>query len=320
MSTASRHLILGAAAGYGWPQVEIFVRSLRCTGFQGDVVLMVADTLPARDRAAMQESGLILHTLPPLLTAQYPRLRRVLHSFRLGLLHRTLGRILSLLGASVRNHLGLWELQHIGCARYAHYFNFIQRHQHRYDQVLLTDVRDVFFQANPFVPPESEQLILALESNRECLRSQTTNARWLDYAYGRSAWDAFGDSRISCAGTILGPTSAILAYLDTMSSEIARLTHRLVGQDGLDQGVHNFLLRTHRLPSARLTENGEGPFATLHGEDLSIFLRDQRGRLLNRNGALIPVVHQYDRHPELATQARQEFSPSSAGSGATVHP
>jgi hypothetical protein len=302
-------LILGTATGYGWPQVEGFARSLRKTDYAGEVVLLVSDSLRGADRGAMESHGITLVTLPSLLTQRHPALRRVLHSFRLGILQQAVGRYFSAPGAEqparlLRGRRVLAEFQHIGCSRFLHYLAFLSAAPDRYQHVMLTDVRDLVFQANPFAYAPASGLLCALETQRETLSTQLTNARWLNYLYGPAAWQKFADCQVSCAGTTLGTTPDMLLYLARMAAEIARLTRRLVGQDGLDQAVHNFLLRSGRLPPAVLCANGTGPFATLHGEDLGIFPRSSTGLLLNNDGRPVPVVHQYDRHPE---EARRLF-------------
>jgi hypothetical protein len=313
----SAQLILGTATGYGWPQVEGFARSLRKTDYAGEVVLLVSDSLPSADRAAMETHGITLVTLPSLLTQRHPALRRVLHSFRLGFLHQEIGRHFSAAGPDqpgrlLRGRRILAEFQHIGCSRFLHYLTFLSATPDRYQHVMLTDVRDLVFQANPFAYAPAAGLVCALETKRETLSTQLTNARWLNYLYGPAAWQQFADCQVSCAGTTLGTTKDMLRYLAEMAGEIARLTRRLVGQDGLDQAVHNFLLRSGRLPPAILCTNGTGPFATLHGEDLSIFPRSPAGLLLNNDGRPVPVVHQYDRHPDEARRLFQALGLTAA--------
>jgi hypothetical protein len=194
------------------------------------------------------------------------------------------------------------EFHHIGCSRFFSYLAFLEGWVDGASHVLLTDVRDVLFQADPFSYAPDDGLVLAMHKRSLTLGTEPTNARWLDYAYGRERWKSFANHPVSCAGTTMGTMGAVREYLTRMSAEIIRLTPRLVGQDGLDQGVHNFLLNTGQLPPARLAENGNGPFATLHGEDLAVFHRDSRRRLLNRNGSVVPIVHQFDRIPGLGAE------------------
>ncbi len=209
------------------------------------------------------------------------------------------------------------EFHHIGCSRFFSYLACLDGMAEGATHVLLTDVRDVLFQADPFSYAPDEGLVLAMHKRSYTLESEPVNARWLDYVYGREKWKSFGSHPVSCAGTTLGTIGAVREYLTRMSAEIIRLTPRLVGQDGLDQGVHNFLLNTGQLPPARLAENGDGPFATLHGEDMAAFARDGRNRILNRDGSVVPIVHQFDRIPGLGAELFAAVSQAPADVGTT---
>ncbi|MEN9840863.1 MAG: hypothetical protein RL376_663 [Verrucomicrobiota bacterium] len=298
-----RDLILGTAKGYRWAQLEAFVASWQTHARSARLVLFVAHDLPESERRPLLSAGVELVALPALRTDRFPFLRRFIHSFRIAPLHRALGQ----LGHRSAHHSPrlrrfLAEFHHIGCSRYFAYLDYVEPRLHSFDRILLTDVRDVVFQANPLPHTPADALLCALETDLNTLSTQPTNARWLDFAYGRPAWQSFGHAPVCCAGTTLGLAPLIATYLRTMTAEISRLTPRLVGQDGLDQAVHNFLLRTHRLPQARFSSNTLGPIATLFGENLDRFPRDSARRLLNPDLRPVPLVHQWDRHPDLASE------------------
>lgn len=52
-----------------------------------------------------------------------------------------------------------------------------------YDQVMLTDVRDVLFQSDPFAVPRRKPVTLALE-HQSIVSEPNYNARWLREVYG----------------------------------------------------------------------------------------------------------------------------------------
>ena len=308
-----RFLILGTAKGYRWEQVEPFLMSWRATCPHASLVLLIDETSSPEFRKRLEDSGAGYFLLPRLWTERSRLIRRILLSFHAAPLHRWLANRIGDPLKAAPNDILKWrrlaaEFHHIGCSRFFSYLAYLEAHSQEFSHVLLTDVRDVIFQADPFAHAPAAGLVLALETQGATLLAQTTNSRWLDYAYGRGRWMAFGDRRVSCAGTTLGTAPAIREYLTRMSAEIIRLTPRLVGQDGLDQGVHNFLLNMGQLPPSRLSENGHGTFATLHGEDPARFRRDDRLRLINDDGSVIPVVHQFDRHPVLTADLIRSLS------------
>ena len=319
-------LILGTAKGYQFSQIRDFVRSWNSAVKRSTLVLFVDRTLASGSRTQLEAAGVILHTLPRLLTERSALARRLLQSFHLAPVHRWLAARMPPAGEAQPRDVLRWfrlaeEFHHIACSRYSHYLNYLQEAGDSVTHVLLTDVRDVLFHADPFADAPTAGLVCGLETSLVTLSTQPANAGWLDYAYGRERWLSFSDRRVSCSGATLGTLRAIRQYLTCMSAEIIRLTPRLVGQDGLDQGVHNYLLNTGRLPPVRLVENGEGVFATLHGEDLAVFAQDVQGRLLNRDGRLVPLVHQYDRHPALAASLVASLPAEDQSSAASVaHP
>jgi hypothetical protein len=62
----------------------------------------------------------------------------------------------------------------------------------------------------------------------------------------------------------------------------------------MDQGVHNFLVHTGRVPG-RLVANTEGPVLTV-----GVMAPSDAVALLNDRAEELRVIHQYDRHPALA--------------------
>ncbi len=165
------------------------------------------------------------------------------------------------------------------------------------DGVLLTDLRDVVFQADPFATPLPAPLVLPLEDPLLTLGSETNNAEWLRTLYGVERWAALSAYPIACSGTVFGTRDAMLGYLDVMRAELK--THATTGRlAGLDQGAHNALLRGGKLPGALAVRNGERVFTvgSMFPEDLRV---DAQDRVVTATGGVAAVVHQYDRHPHL---------------------
>jgi hypothetical protein len=62
---------------------------------------------------------------------------------------------------------------------------------------------------------------------------------------------------------------------------------------GCDQAVHNFLAYDGRFADCSFHKSGEGLVQTLFHQKRFCF--DHLGRLLNKDGSICPMVHQYDR-------------------------
>jgi hypothetical protein len=75
---------------------------------------------------------------------------------------------------------------------------------------------------------------------------------------------------------------------------------------GIDQGIHNYLLRTGRLDGVAFDENAKRVWSLHYVPGTDIFVTPQR-RIADANGHVSPVVHQYDRHPILAKLVAERF-------------
>ncbi|ADU62055.1 MAG: hypothetical protein KUA35_08075 [Pseudodesulfovibrio sp.] len=190
--------------------------------------------------------------------------------------------------------------------RYFLYRDFLLGSAIRYRRILLTDVRDVIFQADPFDAGWADGLNCVLEDPRTTISQCPHNSRWVRQHQGEGALASVADSPVSCSGTVVADHDAMLGYLDAM---IRRLIPFTPGERmaGYDQGVHNVLVHTGALPSLTLHDN-DGPVLTLAstaGEPAV----DAQGRVRNARGQIPAMVHQYDRKPSLFARIRARHAP-----------
>jgi hypothetical protein len=178
---------------------------------------------------------------------------------------------------------------------------------------MVTDIRDVYFQDDPFAHNVGE-LEVFLEDDSIRLGSEPFNRRWLLNLYGPKTARGLESEVASCSGTTLGTGRGMLRYLRAMVNEI-ELHRRPLGSH--DQGVHNFLLRTGRLEPVKIGENGYSPVLTM-GMNWRLKL-DSTGRVLNRDGRVPAVIHQYDRNVEFAQSVRKRFATSSPSASELCH-
>lgn len=194
--------------------------------------------------------------------------------------------------------------QSVNVERYRLYADWLAAHP-EVDGALLTDVRDVIFQGDPFVEPLEAELVLPLEDPLFTLGSETNNAEWLRTLYGRERWAELSDLPIACSGTVLGTSAAIGRYLESLSHEL--VAHSTDGRlAGLDQGAHNALLHSGRLPGVAVANGGRILTAgSMLPENLNV---DDAGRVLAADGQAPAIVHQYDRHPHLIAAVVRAFT------------
>lgn len=296
-----RDVVFGAATGYSAVQVAPFLRSLRATGFAGEVVLFVLPTLSSADRAAMRALGATLVFVQRVLGRLSKADAERRFTPRLAPLHRRVGPLLARLPGSLGTALremysGLFH--HPASSRFADILRHLRQRPGRYRQVLLTDVRDVVFQADPFADPLPAAVVAALETDKVRTATEPSNAAWARRFYGEHVLTQLADRRVSCVGTVFGTAAGITHYLEELVREMVGMGDRGVGQFGPDTSAHNLLLWSGRLPDVGTAENGSRLVFTVAGEDVERF-RIENGVLLSTDGRPVAVVHMYDRHPAL---------------------
>ena len=199
-------------------------------------------------------------------------------------------------------------------ARFLAYHNFLAAHEADYRHVLLTDVRDVLFQDDPFLGFEGGLSVFEEDAGAPLVEETAHNARWIVELFGRKALARFGRLPILCSGTVMGTTQAVLRYLQAFERVLFQA--KRIGSSGSDQGIHNYLCRFVIESSCHVATNGHGPIMTMGliaggGVD---FAESSDGRILDSAGAVIPVLHQYDRHPELAARLLRRLASQSPAS------
>jgi hypothetical protein len=300
-------LVMGAAIGLTMRQVAPFLTSLRNSGYAGRVVLFLDAELERALRHDPIASGVTLvkarQWLPfKLSLLGHERVMRLGWSPIQTLLWMSLRWLERLpLDAERRLRLRL-SVARVACtpmeSRFLRYRRFLAAHPHR--RVLLTDVRDVLFQNDPFLNLPQSGLAVSMESTSYTVATEPHNAAWVERAYGPRMLEQIGANTVSCVGVTYGDAEAIANYLEQMTNEILRLSPAQVGIGGADTAIHNVLLWTDRLGSVRRLQTLASPIATLNGVDERDVRLTAGGRVLNADGSEASVVHQYDRLPTVS--------------------
>jgi hypothetical protein len=302
---ASHSLILGAYARLPVEMLEPFARSLRATGFQGRFHVLVA----GYDATALRQLGELADHVQPV-DDQYDRVPpRASTALGYARRQRGLRRFYTSLftavvrAASERASLDRWRnlefhLEGLQSLRYEHYLRYLMEDAPEADVVMITDLRDVVFQRDPFADPVTG-LEVYLEDSSEQIGHDGFNTTWLRNLYGSEFVEARRGQPLSCSGVVIGTRTAMMTYLNEMATGIV-WRRRPMGSH--DQAVHNGLLHTGRLRSAKVVPNEHGRVLTLGG--MTALPMSDGGDLLNADGTIPAVIHQWDRHPELITRLR----------------
>jgi hypothetical protein len=296
------NLILGQAYNYTFEQLAPFVVSLRQSGYTGDVVLFV-NRVDEETKRQLRTHGIELREFhyrgPEVRNSAYVAWPYV----------RWLGHLP--VPFALKKSI-LRPIVNVPWVRMILYYDFLTSAPGRYGQVMLTDVRDVIFQADPFARSPGPGLRAFLEDESMRIGNSQANIQWITELFGQETLERLGPLPISCSGTTIGDAESMRNYLRAFI-EVA-FTVRSTRLNGGDQGIHNFLVHGALKPTTTLLRNGEAEVLTMgylgrEGE----FAMDAEGRLVDAKGQLFNVLHQYDRHPELAGKIVQRYISAARG-------
>ena len=298
--SSERCLVMGAVWSMAAAQVEPFVVSLRRTGFSGRICLVAArlDPAEAAATAALVDELILVDELYPAV-APLPVVRALNWIKRTRGTRRHYQRMFRL-AARLPTRAGKtalvtdleFRLQGLQSLRYRHYADRLNRGD-GIDRVLLSDVRDVIFQDDPFKWICSE-LDVFLEDENVTLGAPGFNSMWIRDLYGDAVLRTYEEQTVSCSGVTGGTRSGVARYSDALAAELRRFDIPLGPRD---QAAHNWLLRSGRLPDATAHPNQMSGVFTVSVQfppGLS-----PESEVLNSDGSLPAVVHQYDRWPSL---------------------
>lgn len=185
-------------------------------------------------------------------------------------------------------------------SKYPHVNRFFTIHHYvatleiKPEYLFLCDFRDVLFQKNienfPYNP--DVDLYGFLEGKR-IIDEPNYNVPWiktLEKIVGEEIFDKISHNSIVCSGTTLGKFDAVREYLETMCDILFRYNIHII----LDQGIHNYMLYLSKMPDLRIEflSNSDNLVNTV-GFDVHDL--NEEGQIVNSEGEVSWVVHQYDR-------------------------
>ena len=250
-----KDLILTAAVGYNFDQVEFFIKSLRKFYF-GEVLVIVGKNYLDLESKLDKYNCQIIRTKVDKKKIQYKR--------------------------------------------YEIFSNYLL--DKKFNNILLCDSRDIYFQGNPFEFKYKGKINFFLEDYK--IRDCPFNSNWIIKSYGKEEFETIAEKTILCSGTVLGEDKKIREYLKLIVNHIQNfkykkklkyfLTFRTDPEErGCDQGHANYLVHKSKISNLSFYSNKNGPFATVFYLDKINF--DTSSKLINQYGEPYLLVHQYDK-------------------------
>lgn len=277
-----RNLILSFATAAAPADLRRFISSAReaCDAASTDIVLFV-------DPAPVAFANLARRLSVQLIPAT-TFWREIRDNLKLKIFFRGAIRTLRVLEGGVAYRSVAQHWLHPQAGRYLFFEEYLRANP-QYAQVMLSDSRDVIFQADPF--PLVADPVLHLFEQDPSLKfgGDNVDTQWLSRLYGRSGLAQLVGKQTYCSGTTFAPVPVMMQYLEAMTAEILRQP-----TVPLDQAMHNKIVHEEwGVERSRSHPNLSGPVLTMHGVPPEAFdLREGRVYVGER---LVPVLHQYDR-------------------------
>ena len=289
-------VILAAATGYAVSQILAFVDSLDQTGFDGELVLIIYR------KQLDQYQRRLKHIQNYAINFQFSSMGKLHYrNDYVGLLKHKFARRCATLFFKILAIIPVQNMKEIALnySGYPHVGRFFEyrkalKLRPNAKKILLTDIRDVIFQAPP-LDGVIKGLHVGMENEEVKLKDETYNADWILDAYGMEVLEQMGMQQISCSGVSYGDRDAILIYIELMINEFCNIPYKIMSNRIYDQAMHNKLIFDGRIPNIQLCQPNNSRIITLGlFSQNEIFLVD--GKIVNKDQTVIPIVHQYDRH------------------------
>lgn len=310
-----KDLVLGTATGYNIQFMRRFIDSLKETGFDGEIAFLVDagnDQLVQDLEAIGAKPIIVQHSLK-----RFPKwlVRRRFNRGRMKWIHWLFAKLYRVAPTNwvplrlFLGSIGVFFLHIVGGRFYYHY-KYLLKNKEKYQNVFLTDVRDVLFQSNPFEKLNSKKVLFYAEDRTLKIGQEQVNNLWLNKYYDKETVDFLKDKSIICSGTILGPVDGIIRYLSIMLDEIMPLTATGVDGFGLDQTVMNVGYHKGYFDEfCEAVENAMGEVYTLKLSPEDEFSINDKGEVLSPEGKVVPVLHQYDWQPKIEAVVAKKYGP-----------
>ena len=187
--------------------------------------------------------------------------------------------------------------------RWKMYIDFLNENINKYKLVFSTDIRDTFFQADVFKYYENHGPFLGVAVEDGTLK-QEFNKKWIINYVGEEKYSIIKKERIICVGSIWGTYDKFLEFSNVF-------WERLKSSPGsIEQGIANYMLYYEKIfNDCLLKSDNYGPVMTIGLTNPSNLILDNDDNILNYDGEIAAVIHQYDRKEDLVIKVYKKYCP-----------
>lgn len=211
-------------------------------------------------------------------------------------------------------------------SRFKHAARFFLNHRtiEATDTILLTDVGDVVFQADPFT-----HIRLNASYDNTAIFATVENILYMNEEWGKNnishafpkAAAGMMQHEIYNAGVMAGRGKTFVEFLLKISDQcsLSDYSNKVVpGGGGVDQAAYNILARSYLIKQwverfPYLAYNAGTTHNPLYAdrmidEWLTHATFNANDNLVNKSGYVFPIVHQYNRYPDLNSIIRSKYT------------
>ena len=188
--------------------------------------------------------------------------------------------------------------------RWKFYGDYLIKNKEKYDIVLSVDIRDTIFQNEFFKLYENYEPFIAFSYENATLK-KLIDKEWIINTFGYKIFKKIEDQRIINAGTIWGTSNEFCEFSNLLFKKLLKYF------SAIDQAVVNYLIYYEKIMShcVQIKSDENGPVLTLGLTKRENIILDDENNILNNKGHIAPIVHQYDRHPDLKKIMKNKFCP-----------
>ena len=181
--------------------------------------------------------------------------------------------------------------------------DFLKESKDKYNLVFVTDVRDVIFQKDIFQYYENSKPFIAFTLEDITLRNPV-NKNWVkQLCTDNHQYEKIADERVICGGTIIASVDKFIEFCDILWDTIKEKSNVF------DQGAINYLIYYKQiLKDSIIKSDNNGPIMTICVTKRDKISLDSDNNVLNFQGKVAAVVHQYDRKPDIVRKFNSKYN------------
>lgn len=239
--------------GYPVHTYRTFVGSLRATGYAGHIILGIANDAPYHIVDYLTSQNVTIQYIENAEKCTYNGTKS--NTEKVFDMQKTNGWKCT---KEYPDYKLTW-------ARFVHYADWLNECTQCTDGVILTDVRDAYFQRDPFVSAviQNQQYpLMVFEEDPELDNTDWLTQTPVKSCRGIEVAKQISKTRMLCSGSTMGNREGILEYLSVMKEEFDYWKTRdecRLGGSGDDQSIHNYLYYTGRFKIAISIPYRTGP-------------------------------------------------------------